>query len=214
MAINGIITKTLVSGTAYGGQMLVDFIWNRASYSRDANTSTINWSIVFRDEANKVSFVEDTISATLIIDGVQTTETIKSIKTSTFGFASNTVATGTRTIKHNTDGSKTFSVQCTFTFLNFGAVVLSSSFDLDRITQASSITCTNVNIGVAPVITINSQNPAYLHTISYGFGDQEHGYITGEFATKTSRKQITDFVWPESFYQVIPNSKSGTGTFA
>lgn len=77
--------------------------------------------------------------------------------------------------------------------------------------MASTVTCTTVNIGVAPIITITSQDSSYKHTLTYGFGASGR-YITGTIATLTSRRVIDDFVWPESFYEVMRNSKSATGT--
>ena len=92
-----------------------------------------------------------------------------------------------------------------------GEFVISANFTLDKITRASGVTCSTVNIGVAPVITIDSQDRSYRHTLSYGFGDQVQGYITGTIATLTDKLVINDFVWPQSFYQVVQESKSGVG---
>ena len=210
MAVSGKFTKQFSDR-----DMFADFKWTRTSFSQSDNTSTIEWKIIIRDETSWYGLVEGSTGATLTIDGVTTHETLKIKDTLMLGYDSFVAGSGTRIIPHNKDGTKDFDVACSFVIgggLLNPSVVISTSFTLDKITHASGVTCTTVNIGVAPVITIDSQDSNYKHTLSYGFGDQEQGYITGTIATATDRLVIDDFVWPESFYQVIPNSKSGTGT--
>lgn len=207
MAINGVITNKVVADK----ELYVDFKWERKSFSRSNNTSTIEWSITYRDEAIWAGFTAGTTVISLDIDGVVTTESLVANKTSALGKESQVVATGTRTIPHNADGTKDFSVNFTLSFSYGESFPFSGTFTLDRITNASGVSCTTVNIGVAPVITISSQDSSYKHTLSYGFGDDEHGYITGVIVENTSATQISDFIWPTSFYQVIPDSRSGNG---
>ena len=207
MAVSGIITNKILDSY----EMYFDFKWQRTSFSRDNNTSTISWEIVFRDETTKRGFEAGSTTIPLNIDNTITNETITLQYSSASQKSSFTAASGTRILTHNADGTKSFIVY--FTLLLGGTnFVISETFTLDRITRASGVTCTTVNIGVAPVITINAQDSTYRHTLSYGFGNQELGYITGTIASSTSRLVIDDFIWPESFYQVIPNSKSGMGT--
>lgn len=215
MAINGIITQKLIIPSAASNNMYLDFKWQRIGVSKSNSiyTSRISWEIVLRDAAIDTYFLAENIPILLSINNTTTNEVLQIKKSSFLGKGSQTVASGTRTITHNANGTKDFNVDFVVSFNNnhFDDCTISGTFALDRITQASDVTCTTVNIGVAPVITIDSQSSDYLHTLSYGFGDQEHGYITGTIVEKTSATQINDFVWPESFYQVIPNSKSGTG---
>lgn len=209
MAVSGIITKQLDS--TY--KIYIDFKWQRKSFSQANNTSTIAWEIILRDEAVLAWFSADTQTISLDIDGTVTNETISVKEFGAFSSnASQTVSSGTRVIKHKADGTKDFTVKFTYKDGHNNYHNLTGSFTLDRITRASGVTCTTVNIGVAPTITIDSQDSSYKHTLSYGFGDQEQGYITGTIATSTNKLVINDFVWPQSFYQVIPNSTSGTGT--
>ena len=208
MAINGIITKDLSDG------MYLDFKWTRTTFSSANNTSGIEWEIILRDESTGL-FLEETVPITLSIAGRITNETLSVKETSIFGHSAQTVASGIRSIQHNADGTKDFEVSFGVVFSkNTSAwnTVVQGWFTLDRITRASGVTCTTVNIGVAPVITIDSQDSSYRHTLTYGFGDQEQGYITGTIATLTTKSVINDIAWPDSLYQVVPNSKSGTGT--
>lgn len=221
MAVNGIITVDVTAGIGSGNRYL-DFKWTRTSFSSSNNTSTISWEIILRDESTFDNFSAQSIPILLDIADARTTETLVVAKTASLGKGSQTVATGTRTIAHNADGTKSFNVYFEVTLASGDGstskqYTVSGTFTLDRITQASGVTCSTVNIGAAPVITINRQDSSYWHRLSYGFGDQEQGYITGTIPGEvsgnfTAANTITNFAWPESFYQVIPNSKSGEGT--
>ena len=213
MAINGSITARLHDTF----NLYIDFKWKRTSFSQTSNTSTISWEIILRDEALIAYFNAGTVPISLNIAGVTTSEVVVTKSTSSIkSFGSFTGATGTRTIPHNADGTKDFNVYFEFApnslSISDTKTVVSGSFTLDRITRASGVTCTTVNIGTAPVITIDSQDSTYKHTLTYGFGNQEQGYITGTIASLTKKVTIDDFIWPESFYTVMTNSKSGEGT--
>ena len=215
MAISGIITAQLASGGGANYDLFLDFKWQRTSFSQANNTSTISWEIVCRDKDILSQFVKDDIPISLTIDNIATNEVLSVKATTLFGKGTQTVASGTRTLTHDADATKSFNVNFSASFRLITTVPLvatiSGTFTLDRITRASGLTCTTVNIGAAPTITINPQDSSYKHTLSYGFGDQERGYITGTIAEKTNKVVINDFIWPESFYQVVPSSKSGNG---
>lgn len=216
MAINGSIQNTITITTGSGlanvvNTYTVTLSWSRTSFSAVTNSSTIAWTLSL--------YLKDAYGAS----NVGSTSKPYSININGATFSGNadvgikrgetkTLASGSTTIPHNIDGTKTFSYSFSQELNGNKTTSASGSATLDRITRASSITCTTVNIGVAPVITINAQDTSFKHTLSYGFGDQEHGYITGTIVSKTSAKQISNFVWPVSFYQVIPNSRSGIGT--
>ena len=72
---------------------------------------------------------------------------------------------------------------------------------------ASSVTCSTADIGSAPTIQISRNSTSFTHTLTYEFGS-----LSGTIATKTSDTTITSWKFPTSFYEQIPNAKSGTGT--
>ena len=196
MAINGSFLTYTSNGYGY-----FTFDWTRQSFSNESNTSTIGWTLKYTSTPGSGLA---TYQWNVTIDG-------QAYSGSKYVYSGTTeLATGTTTIAHNSDGTKTFSVTVSCKSSETSATG-TKSYTLDPITRASGVTCTTVNIGVAPVITINSQNSAYKHTLTYGFGNQELGYITGTIATNTTKTTINDFVWPASFYQVIPNSTEGSG---
>ena len=71
----------------------------------------------------------------------------------------------------------------------------------------STISCTTVNIGSNPTITIAKAASTFTHTITYKFGS-----LSGTIAEKTSVASIKDWTIPEDFYAQIPNAKTGEGT--
>lgn len=134
----------------------------------------------------------------------------------TVGIANNatkTLASGSTTIKHNADGSKTFSYSfsqdfsgITFSGSALGNVSGSGSGTLDIIPRTSSVSATAANIGAQTTITISRASSSFTHTLTYAFGS-----LTGTIATKTTSTSVKWTV-PTSFYAQIPNAKYGTCT--
>jgi hypothetical protein len=199
------------------GYATLTFAWERTNVDLSTRSSTIRYTLTLGHNDPMVALLQaDKYTITVTIDGTTYNATTGAISISR---GSNLVIhTGEAVIRHNSDGTKTFNYSVSADgYRDSGSQPPdfsgTGSGTLDIIaTQASIVSCTTVNIGVAPVITISAQNSSFKHTLSYGFGDQEHGYITGTIAELTTAKQISNFVWPTSFYQVIPDSKSGTGT--
>lgn len=115
-------------------------------------------------------------------------------------------------ITHNTDGSKSISISCSFA-LNasidgsyVGTVTASDTVDLDDIPRASSVSVPDTNIGSAAKIAISRASSSFTHTLTYSFSG-----LTGTIATKTTNTSVSWTV-PTSFYAKIPNAKSGTCT--
>ena len=117
----------------------------------------------------------------------------------------------TRTIEHNSDGSKSIYLSGSVTGPS-GTSLAGNTSDgegtvtLDKIPRKSSVTCADGNIGSSTTININRASSTFTHTITYSFGN-----LSGTIVTKTSE---TSYGWtiPTSFYAQIPNSNSGQGT--
>lgn len=67
-------------------------------------------------------------------------------------------------------------------------------------------TCTTVNIGTAPVITITNKGSATRWDLTYEFGSH-----SGTIAVSSTETRFSNYVWPLSFYNEIPNAKEGIG---
>ncbi|MBO5909904.1 MAG: hypothetical protein J6Q15_00185, partial [Clostridia bacterium] len=204
MAING--SKKWDILVPYASTAFAIFDWERTSYSTNNMTSTISWTYSISCSGKLFSSTAD-FYYELTVDG----QGYSGTKSLTYKNGTYLIASGTTIIQHGTDGTKNFMVTTREQPPNAAITTLITTFALDKITKASGVTCTTVNIGVAPVITINSQDSSYRHTLTYGFGDQEQGYKTGMIVSLTNKSVIDYFIWPEVFYQFIPNSRSGTG---
>lgn len=122
------------------------------------------------------------------------------------------IASGTTGyITHNNDG--TMSV-------DFGAVIKgktygvhaekSGTFVMSTIPRASSASCTTANIGETATIIINSAVSTWTHNIWATFGSGDSALTV----TVLNKVKGGTHAWtiPETFYEKIPNAKSGTGT--
>lgn len=199
MATSGIV-KTNVN---YGSYFWVK--WEiRGSQDIANNRTTIAWSCGLHPEeqyyTNAVRMDAVTINGTEVYSG-GTYSDITDYKDRTFD-------SGTLTIPHNSDGSKSFTISAVSGWIygNGNYYGASKSFTLPTIPRASSVSCSTANIGSNATITINRASTSFTHTLTYSFGS-----LSGTIATKTSSTNIS-WTIPTTFYGQIPNSKSGTGT--
>lgn len=199
MATSGIV-KTNVN---YGSYFWVK--WEiRGSQDIANNRTTIAWSCGLHPEeqyyTNAVRMDAVTINGTEVYSG-GTYSDITDYKDRTFD-------SGTLTIPHNSDGSKSFTISAVSGWIygNGNYYGAAKSFTLPTIPRASSVSCSTANIGSNATITINRASTSFTHTLTYVFGS-----LTGTIATKTSSTNIS-WTIPTTFYGQIPNSKSGTGT--
>lgn len=199
MATSGIV-KTNVK---YGSYFWVK--WEiRGSQDIANNRTTIAWSCGLHPEeqyyTNAVRMNAVTINGTEVYSG-GTYSNITDYEDRTFD-------SGTLTIPHNSDGSKSFTISAVSGWIydNGNYYGEAKSFTLPTIPRASSVSCSTANIGSSATITINRASTSFTHTLTYSFGS-----LSGTIATKTSSTNIS-WTIPTTFYGQIPNSKSGTGT--
>ena len=126
------------SGTAgSGGKSYFLVEWSRSSYSIPNNTSTISWTLkvvagnYWYSNAIRIDYVK--INGTT----VKGSETYSNISNTT-----KTLASGTLTIPHNSDGTKTFSISLSGWFYDYGTKTGSGSFTLDKIPRYATVTQT------------------------------------------------------------------------
>lgn len=81
--------------------------------------------------------------------------------------------------------------------------------------MASDVGATDANIGSKSTITITKYNSNYYHSLQYSFGDIS-GYITSSGDVQSTETKFTNesvsFTVPDSFYEQIPNAKTGKCT--
>lgn len=185
------------------------FSWNESSQDIAKNTTKISWKLQLI--ATDYGYIDSSISKKWNV----TVNGTKYSGTNTVGIANNTtktLASGTTTIKHNTDGTKKFSYSfnqefgITFSGAYIGTISGNSTGTLDTIPRASSITCSTGYVEGDMTITIKRASSSFTHTITYEFGG-----LTSTLASKTDKTTLTWQGIPATFYAKMPNSKSKTG---
>jgi orf22 len=118
-----------------------------------------------------------------------------------------TLASGSSTISHNADGTKTLPISCTFNPNNglHGTITVSASLSLTTIPRSSSVSVSAGVIGSSVTININRQSSSFKHTVRYVWAGK-----SGTIATNVDTS--TSWTIPLDFANDIPNSASGTGT--
>lgn len=178
--------------------------WKRTSYSVENNESTISWEAGLITTSGAYWQTNAVKINSIYINGdkVLGDKTYSNIS----GNGTHKLASGTKTIKHNNDGSKSFSISISGWLYDTGSPSGSGTFELPTIPRESSVTATDGNIGSSISITISKKVSSHTHTLTYQFGTE-----TGTIATKTSATTV-GFTLPTSFYAQIPNDKTGYGS--
>ena len=170
-----------------------------------ANTSTINWQLTvsrytYYHTFNKQG--DSTLSLTLDGQNVHSNNPVWEVWDGEV-----TLASGSSTISHNSDGRKTLPFSCTFNPNNglHGTITVSGNLSLTAIPRSSSVSVSAGVIGSAVTININRQSSSFKHTVRYSWAGK-----SGTIATNVD----TSTIWtiPLDFANDIPNSASGTGT--
>ena len=170
-----------------------------------ANTSTINWQLTvsrytYYHTFNKQG--DSTLSLTLDGQNVHSSNPIWEVWDGEV-----TLASGSSTISHNSDGRKTLPFSCTFNPNNelHGTITVSGNLGLTAIPRSSSVSVSAGVIGSSVTININRQSSSFKHTVRYSWAGK-----SGTIATNVD----TSATWsiPIDFANDIPNSASGTGT--
>lgn len=117
----------------------------------------------------------------------------------------------TFTISHNSDGTKTLTIQGGWStnghssYIKDGSV--SGQVTLPRIARASTISSLSTNLGSAGTISITRQSSDFTHTLTYTFGS-----ASGTIVTKTSNTSVSWTPDVSLIAQFGANDKTKTGT--
>lgn len=115
--------------------------------------------------------------------------------TNTIGIGNNatkTLASNTTTIKHDSNGKKTFSYSfsqqfsITFSGASIGTKSGSGTGTLDTIARKSTLAASNGTLGTALNLTVTRQDSSLTHTITYDCGS-----ASGTIATKSSDTSLS-----------------------
>lgn len=187
------------------GSLYLNVYVDQGSQSITANTSTVNWRMtVSRTGAYYTHNKQGDSTLSLNLDGRNVHYSYPTWETSGEEY---TLASGSSTINHNSDGTKTLPISCTFNPNNglHGTITVSGSLGLTTIPRSSSVSVSPGVIGSSVTININRQNPSFKHTVRYKWAGK-----SGTIASNVD----TSATWsiPIDFASDIPNSASGTGT--
>lgn len=191
-----------VASSKYSNQAYIELEWS-ASQDVANNQSTISWTLNAYSGFNGYYYMG---GFKVVIDG----STVYSVSTDerTKVLYNKTIASGTKTLKHNDDGSKSFDIYIEAGIYTYAVNCSGSdSFTLNTIPrEASSIEAGTMVIGGEGVISVTKSVSSYTHTIKYKFGN-----YTGTICTKSSNTFVY-WALPTELANAIPNSTSGTGT--
>ena len=189
-------------------QITLRFGWWQDSQSVANNRSVVGWHLQLIASGGSISSSASK-SWNVTVNGSNYSGT------NTVGVSNGqtkTLASGSTTVGHNADGTKSFSFSFSQQFdINYSGVGWigtksgSGSGTLSTIPRTSSVSSTNANIGENITISINRASSSFTHTLTYAFKN-----LTGTIATKTSSTSVS-WKLPTSFYAQIPNSKSSWG---
>ena len=194
--------------SVYGNQVKLRFAWWQSGNQDVANNrTTIGWELQLITTTGSISSsMSRSWNVTVNGNNYSGSSALGNIGTNT----TKALASGTTTIPHNADGSKSFSYSFSRQFeINYsgnwiGTVSGSGNGTLNTIPRASSVSATSGNIGEAISISVNRASSSFTHTLKYAFNNLSGTIANGVTTSKS-------WTLPTSFYAQIPNSKSSWG---
>lgn len=190
-----------VNTNAYEVRFL-QLTWS-AKQNIENNTSTISWTLKGAGSDSGTWYMAGGFK--VVIDGstVYSTSTDSRIKL----YGNTTVASGSKVLSHNSDGTRSFSISVSGAIYTYAVNCTGSgNFTLDTIPRASSISVPTLTLGTPGTITINRASSSFTHTLTYNWGSTSDTIVT-----KTSSTSIS-WTPPLSLANYIPNNSLGQGT--
>lgn len=200
MATSGYIQKDASFG-------YVRLSWSEASQSIANNTTTINYTLsIYRSSSISSTASKD---YSIKINGI----TVASGTNTIGGSGTKTLKTGSTTISHNANGTKSFSysfsqeIDITWSGSKIGTLTQSGTGTLDTIPRATTPTLSASSAELGKTITISTPraSSSFTHKLTYKIGSQ-----TGTISSSVA----TSYTWtiPLSLANAIPSATSGTVT--
>lgn len=192
-----------VGSFTFGDRFTLYVVLTNRDGNPSTNQSVVDYNVYFQNTSGGGTFTSRTRLYFALNGGVikDTTSEITGPRN-----GSVTVASGSTTIDHNNDGTKSISYHALVQSATFGINgEISGTFTLNTIPRASSVSGGSGNIGGKTTISVSRASTSFTHTLRYAFGS-----LSGTIATGVG----DSYTWtiPTSFYAQIPNDKRGTGT--
>ena len=164
------------------------FAWSQVSQSIENNTTKINWSLS-ATTTSAGALNKKNRTWTVTSDGTKYTGTVN---VSLDKSSTQTLASGTATINHNSDGTKTFAYSFSQQFeltLNSGKYMStysgSGSDTLTTIPRKSSLSVNHGVLGTEQTITVTQKSSSFTHSIKAVCGSSTF-YIKADGTTSTT----------------------------
>lgn len=199
-------TKTLSGGSA-SSQYRIRMVVTESDVNINNNTSKVNVTAYIDKLKGTGYFSNDGKPWNIKIDG----STVASgNKTYDFrNYTTLTLGSGSKTITHNGDGSKSVAVSAYFNSSPYlGSATVSATFNLTTIARASSISSITGGSELNQSVTVNisRKSNSFTHKVEYSYAGSS--YITASTNAGTS----CSFTPSISLASYVPNSTSGTLT--
>lgn len=168
------------------------FSWTAGTQSTANNTTSVSWKMEL--VAGSYGGISSSASKSWSV----TINGQKFSGTNTIGISNNatkTLASGTVSIKHNNDGTKTFNYSfsqefdITFSYEQIGTKTGSGTGTLDTIARESTLALTNGTLGEDLLLMIFPKDSTFKHRIQYTCGNVT-GYVAGSASTWTTATSI------------------------
>lgn len=167
-----------ISVTSYD---TLQFNWSQSSQSTANNTTTVAWTLKLVAGSSGKIISTASKSWAVTVNGTKYSGT-NSVAVS--NNATITLASGTTTITHESDGSKVFSYSfsqqfdITFSGSWIGTRSGSGTGTLDTIARKSTLSVADGTLGTAQTLTISEKVSSFEHKLTYSCGTAS-GYILG-----------------------------------
>lgn len=207
-----------IRGNVCNTYVHIDLILTETGTNVDKNTSTVGWKLVgylgsgatsSHWYSNSYHSINVKVNGSTVYDLPSTTQKSISIGTNTSASSPVTIASGTTTVPHNADGTKTCSASFSMVYRYSSSFSWngSGSFSLKTIPRATTptVSSSGVAMGTAVIISTPRASSSYTHTLTYKFGN-----ATGTIGV--AKKVTTSQSWtpPLTLANQIPNSTGGT----
>lgn len=202
MALSGSVTTT----SSYNRSVTLS--WT-ATQSVANNTSTVSWSLAGSGSSTgwvQVSEIRVTINGSQAY--------YRSSSNHTECWQGTVLATGSQTITHNSDGTKSFTIKVEAGIYNWAINCSgSNTFTLTTIPRSSSISSAdNITLGNACSVKWTPAASSFKYKVKFTLGDYDSGWTSFISPNTTSSYTYTGFTIPLSVANKLPNATSGTMT--
>lgn len=197
------------------GRIILRYSWSAGTQNIANNFTPVSWSLLLISN-NSTANISSTASKAYSV----TTDGTKKEGTNTVGLnggATKTLASGSKNVYHNSDGTKTFNFSfsqafaITYSGASIGTITGSGSGTLDTIPRGSVLgDIGNFTIGNAITIPITKYSTAFSDTLNIYVGDTWIKRVEG-----LTNNQSVSFTTAElnNIYKAMPNVTSATFRF-